>query len=62
MIKKADLPTKICQVCKRSFSWRKKWEKVWSQVKYCSKFCARKKIDDLLKVRTLELALRLRRY
>ncbi|MBT7272762.1 MAG: DUF2256 domain-containing protein [Nitrospina sp.] len=42
-MKKADLPTKICQVCKRSFSWRKKWEKVWSQVKYCSKFCARKK-------------------
>ncbi|MBT6745814.1 MAG: DUF2256 domain-containing protein [Flavobacteriales bacterium] len=42
-MKKADLPTKICQVCQRPFSWRKKWKKVWTQVKYCSKFCARKK-------------------
>ncbi|WP_071889583.1 DUF2256 domain-containing protein [Haliscomenobacter hydrossis] len=37
--KKADLPQKICLVCKRPFSWRKKWEKVWEEVKYCSKQC-----------------------
>ncbi|MGO4999332.1 DUF2256 domain-containing protein [Oceanisphaera sp. W20_SRM_FM3] len=40
MHKKLNLPTKICPVCLRPFSWRKKWEKNWEQVKYCSKRCA----------------------
>lgn len=26
--KKGDLPEKICVVCGRPFTWRKKWEKV----------------------------------
>ncbi|UZR92432.1 DUF2256 domain-containing protein [Chondrinema litorale] len=39
MTKKSDLPVKICEFCKRPFSWRKKWEKDWEQVKYCSKKC-----------------------
>ncbi|MDE3253865.1 MAG: DUF2256 domain-containing protein, partial [Bacteroidota bacterium] len=26
---KSYLPSKICPVCQRPFSWRKKWEKVW---------------------------------
>ncbi|WP_084149038.1 DUF2256 domain-containing protein [Terasakiella pusilla] len=39
MKKKSDLPQKICPVCKRPFSWRKKWEKVWDEVIYCSKRC-----------------------
>ncbi|MBC7695208.1 MAG: DUF2256 domain-containing protein [Burkholderiales bacterium] len=38
-IKKRDLPTKICLVCQRSFTWRKKWEKDWAEVKYCSDKC-----------------------
>jgi hypothetical protein len=38
-VKKADLPTKTCVVCKRPFAWRKKWEKVWDEVKYCSDRC-----------------------
>ncbi|HMR88127.1 MAG TPA: DUF2256 domain-containing protein [Saprospiraceae bacterium] len=38
-IKKSDLPTKICVVCGRPFTWRKKWEKVWHEVKYCSDKC-----------------------
>ncbi len=38
-INKANLPTKICVVCKRPFSWRKKWTKVWDEVKYCSEKC-----------------------
>lgn len=38
-IKKADLPTKICVICNRPFTWRKKWEKVWADVKYCSDRC-----------------------
>jgi hypothetical protein len=42
-MKKAHLPTKICVVCGRPFTWRKKWEKVWDEVKYCSKRCQRNK-------------------
>ena len=38
-MKKAHLPEKICPVCLRAFSWRKKWEKAWPEVKYCSKRC-----------------------
>ena len=32
-VKKQNHPVKICVVCKRPFSWRKKWEKVWNEVK-----------------------------
>ncbi|WP_074223539.1 DUF2256 domain-containing protein [Algoriphagus halophilus] len=42
-MKKSDLPTKICPVCQRSFSWRKKWEKNWGEVNYCSERCRRNK-------------------
>ncbi|WP_460189048.1 DUF2256 domain-containing protein [Urechidicola sp. KH5] len=38
-MKKSNLPSKICVVCKRPFDWRKKWERDWEQVKYCSKRC-----------------------
>ena len=31
-MKKTDLPSKICVVCKRPFKWRKKWSKVWKEV------------------------------
>jgi hypothetical protein len=37
--KKADLPQKICSMCGRPFTWRKKWEKDWESVKYCSDKC-----------------------
>lgn len=39
-IKKSDLPSKICELCKRPFTWRKKWERDWQNVKYCSKRCS----------------------
>ncbi len=39
-MKKQNLPTKICKVCNRSFTWRKKWKLNWDKVKYCSKKCA----------------------
>jgi len=39
MRRKADLPTKMCPVCKRPFAWRKKWERVWDEVIYCSDRC-----------------------
>ena len=46
---KSNLPFKICIVCQRPFSWRKKWQKVWEEVKYCSERCRRdhKKRDKL---------------
>ncbi len=39
--KKADLPSKVCPICERSFTWRKKWTKDWDQVRYCSERCRR---------------------
>jgi hypothetical protein len=44
-VKKQHLPTKVCPVCQRDFSWRKKWEKVWEDVKYCSEHCRMKKSE-----------------
>ena len=41
--KKLNLPEKICEVCEKPFSWRKKWEKCWGDVKYCSERCRRNK-------------------
>ncbi|MCH2082817.1 MAG: DUF2256 domain-containing protein [Saprospiraceae bacterium] len=38
--KKSHLPQKVCPVCKRPFTWRKKWERDWENVKYCSKACS----------------------
>ncbi|GIS40826.1 MAG: hypothetical protein Ct9H90mP13_06720 [Pseudomonadota bacterium] len=31
IMKKTDLPPKVCPVCKRSFNWRKKWKSVWEK-------------------------------
>lgn len=39
MRKKADLPTKVCATCRRSFAWRRKWARDWEAVKYCSDRC-----------------------
>ncbi|WP_249196929.1 DUF2256 domain-containing protein [Gluconobacter cerinus] len=36
---KQDLPSKVCLVCDRPFTWRKKWAKDWDQVRYCSEAC-----------------------
>tara|TARA_Y200000002_G_scaffold245875_1_gene203404 strand:- start:442 stop:573 length:132 start_codon:yes stop_codon:yes gene_type:complete len=35
--------TKICKVCNKPFSWRKKWERDWENVIYCSEKCRRNK-------------------
>nr|WP_298994118.1 DUF2256 domain-containing protein [uncultured Polaribacter sp.] len=42
-MKKQHLPQKICPVCNRPFTWRKKWKKNWENVKYCSKKCSSNK-------------------
>ncbi|WP_438270434.1 DUF2256 domain-containing protein [Rubellimicrobium arenae] len=39
MRRKSDLPSKVCPVCGRPFTWRKAWEKVWEEVVYCSDRC-----------------------
>ncbi|WP_434353696.1 DUF2256 domain-containing protein [Psychrobacter sp. HD31] len=39
-IKKSNLPSKVCPVCKRPFTWRKKWQNNWDEVVYCSKRCS----------------------
>ena len=33
------LPTKVCPVCGKPFTWRKKWERSWEQIVYCSDRC-----------------------
>ncbi|MCK0746251.1 DUF2256 domain-containing protein [Chromohalobacter nigrandesensis] len=41
--RKPHLPTKICPVCQRPFTWRKKWTRDWENVVYCSARCRREK-------------------
>ena len=43
MVKKQNLPTKVCVSCQKPFTWRKKWQSVWDEVKYCSERCKRQK-------------------
>jgi len=38
-VARENLPTKICVVCQRPFTWRKKWERCWDEVTTCSKRC-----------------------
>lgn len=42
-VKKENLPSKVCVVCHRPFTWRKKWEDCWDDVTTCSKSCNRKR-------------------
>ncbi|MBX3480968.1 MAG: DUF2256 domain-containing protein [Caulobacter sp.] len=37
--RKSDLPEKLCAVCRRPFSWRRKWASCWDEVRYCSDRC-----------------------
>jgi len=48
-MRKSDLPEKICAVCDRPFSWRKKWKTVWDEVRYCSDACRRNRSQNNLK-------------
>ena len=42
-VKKENLPQKMCVVCNRPFTWRKKWERCWDEVTTCSKSCNAKR-------------------
>jgi hypothetical protein len=46
-VKKENLPSKVCKVCNRPFTWRKKWERDWDKVLYCSDKCKQKKDSSL---------------
>lgn len=39
MLKKSELPTKVCATCGLPFTWRKKWERDWDAVRFCSDRC-----------------------
>ncbi len=40
-VDKQHLPSKLCVVCQRPFTWRRKWARDWEQVRYCSERCRR---------------------
>ena len=42
-VKKENLPAKICIVCDRPYTWRKKWERSWDEITTCSKSCNRRR-------------------
>jgi hypothetical protein len=50
-VKKENLPSKMCPVCNRPFTWRKKWEKCWDEVTTCSKSCNFKRKEENQKAR-----------
>ncbi len=37
--KPSDRASKICPVCQKPFTWRKKWARDWENVIYCSEKC-----------------------
>ncbi|MBG6286675.1 MULTISPECIES: DUF2256 domain-containing protein [Pseudomonas] len=40
-MRKSVLPQKICAVCSRPFTWRRRWARCWDEVLYCSERCRR---------------------
>lgn len=42
MVRKGDLPMKICATCGRPFAWRRKWARDWEAVRFCSDRCRSK--------------------
>ena len=30
---------KLCLICKKEFTWRKKWERNWGEITTCSEKC-----------------------
>ncbi|HET8904731.1 MAG TPA: DUF2256 domain-containing protein [Saccharospirillum sp.] len=46
-VAKQNLPEKVCLVCQRPFSWRKKWADCWDSVKYCSERCRRSRKNHI---------------
>ena len=42
-----NAPEKICVVCGRTITWRKKWARDWDQVRYCSQGCRSAGVTDV---------------
>ncbi|MBY0311322.1 MAG: DUF2256 domain-containing protein [Phycisphaerales bacterium] len=40
---RVNRPSKVCTVCGREITWRKKWERDWENVRYCSDGCRKRK-------------------
>jgi hypothetical protein len=49
---------KTCELCGRSFEYRKKWEKNWDQVKFCSDRC-RQESKSVVKKRITEFKVKI---
>ncbi len=47
--KPSDRASKICPVCQKPFTWRKKWARDWDNVVYCSEKCKKTKAQEFLK-------------
>ena len=39
MVRKGDLPSKICEFCQKPYNWRKKWARDWDNIRFCSERC-----------------------
>ena len=39
VVAKANLPSKMCIICVRPFTWRKAWERSWKERETCSTRC-----------------------
>ena len=53
-----SVPSKPCQSCGRTITWRKKWERDWDEVRYCSDACKRRRTsptDEALETSLLSL-------
>ncbi|MBB2988009.1 DUF2256 and DUF3253 domain-containing protein [Terracoccus luteus] len=40
------LPTKTCDRCGRTITWRKAWERDWESVRWCSSACRKAGVND----------------
>jgi hypothetical protein len=38
--------TRICAVCGRSITWRRKWARDWDKIKYCSDACRKRGLSE----------------
>ena len=50
--------SKLCAVCGRTMTWRRKWANNWTEVRYCSDACRRRgttPVDDALAAAIIDL-------
>lgn len=41
------LPTKPCEACGRTMTWRKAWARSWDEVRYCSSACRSRRVGPV---------------